>query len=116
MDEAAESRWYTAWRARDVDAILDLYAEGVEFSSPFVTALGFSSDGVLYGKPMLRAYVEAALSRAPTLSFEPVSLCVGARGHTLLYRNHTRAMVCETHELDGDGLIIRADVCYQTNP
>jgi len=113
-DAAFAQRYYEAWSARDLDAILALYAEDIEFSSPYIAALGFSHDGVIHGKAMLRAYVERALERAPQLTFTPEALLVGARGHTLIYRNHRGERAAETHELDSAGLIVRADATYQT--
>jgi len=107
-------RYYAAWNARNLDAILALYAEDIEFSSPYIAALGFSHDGVIHGKTMLRAYVERALERAPQLTFTPEALLVGARGHTLIYRNHRGERAAETHEMDSVGLVIRADATYDT--
>ncbi|GIK47607.1 MAG: nuclear transport factor 2 family protein [Hyphomonadaceae bacterium] len=107
-------RYYAAWNARDIDGILALYAEDIEFSSPYIAALGFAHDGVIHGKAMLRAYFERALDRAPALTFSPEAILVGARGHTLVYRNHRGERVAETHEVDTAGLIVRADAAYET--
>ncbi|MBY0564349.1 MAG: nuclear transport factor 2 family protein [Hyphomonadaceae bacterium] len=108
-------RYFAAWNARDLDAILALYADDIEFSSPYIAALGFSADGVIHGKAMLRAYIEKALERAPTLTLKPEGLCVGARGHTLIYTNHRGERAAETHELDFNGLVVRADATYETS-
>jgi ketosteroid isomerase-like protein len=108
-------RYYAAWNARDIEAILALYADEIEFSSPYIAALGFSADGVIHGKAMLRAYFERALDRAPALTFTPEALCVGARGHTLIYRNHRGERAAEMHELNAAGLVIRADATYETS-
>src|SRR5688572_27179470 len=94
-------RYYDAWNARNLDAILALYADDIEFSSPYIAALGFSPDGVIHGKDLLRLYFEKALERAPDLTFTPEDLLVGARGHTLVYRNHRGDRAAETHEMDG---------------
>ncbi len=112
-DEELAAAWYAAWNARDLDAIAALYADDIEFASPFVSALGFGPDGVIHGKAMFRAYVEAALPRIPDISFAPEALTIGARGHTLIYRNQTGVLVAESHEIDEDGLIIRADASYE---
>ena len=108
-------RYYAAWNARDLDAILALYAEEVEFSSPYIAALGFAPDGVIHGKGMLRDYFQKALERAPELKFAPESLCVGVRGHTLIYRNHRGERAAEVHEVNGIGLVTRADATYETS-
>lgn len=107
-------RYYEAWNKRDLDAICTLYADDIEFSSPYIAALGFSPDGVIHGKDLLRLYFEKALERAPQLTFTPEALLVGARGHTLIYRNHRGERAAETHETDGVGLVIRADATYST--
>jgi ketosteroid isomerase-like protein len=113
-DQDFARRYYDAWSARNVDAICALYADDIEFSSPYIAALGFAPDGVIVGKVMLRAYVERALERAPNLTFIPEGLFVGARGHTLLYRNHRGERMAESHEMDAAGLIVRADATYET--
>jgi ketosteroid isomerase-like protein len=113
-DNEFAERYYAAWNKRDLDAILALYAEDIEFSSPYIAALGFSPDGVIHGKDFLRLYFEKALERAPQLTFTPEALLVGARGHTLIYRNHRGERAAETHEMDAAGLVIRADATYTT--
>ncbi|HVY84673.1 MAG TPA: nuclear transport factor 2 family protein [Caulobacterales bacterium] len=114
-DAALAQRWYDAWNAHDVDAVLALYAEDIEFSSPFIAALGLTADGVIEGKALLRAYFELGLARIPDLKFTPESLCIGARGHTLIYRNHRGERVVEVHQLDERGLIVRADAAYESS-
>jgi len=112
-DQEFAKRYYSAWNARDIDGIVELYAEDIEFSSPYIAALGFAHDGVIHGRAMLRAYIERALERAPALTFTPEALLVGARGHTLVYRNHRGERVAETHEVDSSGLVLRADATYE---
>lgn len=113
-DAELAARYYKAWNAHDIDAILALYADDIEFCSPYIAALGIASDGVVRGKTRLRDYFERALARAPDLRFVPESLCVGARGHTLIYRNHRGERAAEVHQLDAGGLIVRADATYET--
>lgn len=113
MDEVRAQRWYAAWNSRDPKAIAALYAEDVEFSSPFVAALGFGLDGVIHGREAFVAYLAAAMPRMPELALEPVSVFIGARGEVLLYKIHTGALIAETHEYDEAGLILRADAAYE---
>jgi ketosteroid isomerase-like protein len=113
-DALLAKRYYEAWNAHDLDLIMALYAEDIEFCSPYAMALQLSPDGVLNGKDAVRLYFQKALERAPELRFVPESLCVGARGHTLIYRNHRGERAAEHHEIDDAGLIIRADATYET--
>jgi hypothetical protein len=115
-DDQLALQWYDAWNARDADAIVNLYAEEFEFSSPFVAALGFGAEGVITLKPMLRAYVDMVLSRVPDLSFESIAVCQGCHGHILVYRNQSGVMVAESHDYDASGRIIRASTAYEINP
>ncbi|MBL8549294.1 MAG: nuclear transport factor 2 family protein [Hyphomonadaceae bacterium] len=112
-DDVFAERWYAAWNAHDLDAIMEFYADDVEFSSPCIAALGLVESGVIVGKPMLRAYLELALARARDLRFVPESVCVGARGHTLIYRNHRGERAAEHHQLDAAGRIVRAEATYE---
>lgn len=113
-DAALAARWYDAWNARDLDAVMALYADDIEFSSPYIAALKLSDDGVVIGKAALRDYFEKALARLPEIKFIPEALYVGVRGHTLIYRNHRGERVAEHHQLNGIGAIVRAEATYET--
>ncbi|MEZ5752097.1 MAG: nuclear transport factor 2 family protein, partial [Paracoccaceae bacterium] len=71
----AETRardWCDAWNRRDLDAVLDHYAEDVTIRSPLVAQRVGTPDGVLQGKAALRAYF-AICMRNPALSFSLVA-------------------------------------------
>ncbi|ESQ90171.1 hypothetical protein ABAC460_10495 [Asticcacaulis sp. AC460] len=108
--------WYAAWNSRDAQNICELYAENVVFISPFVAKLEFSERGVLTDIQALYQYVVATLPRVPNLKFEPVANCVGAQGHTLVYRNQSSHIVAETFEYNDEGLIRLANVAFSTAP
>ena len=116
MDAQRASRWYAAWNARDVVRSAALYADDLEFASPFAAALGFSADGLIHGKAQFIAYVQSALPRVPDLRFEPYAICAGCHGHTLIYRNQSGVLVAESHEYDFKGLIAKASAAYEVNP
>jgi len=114
-DKLAET-WYAAWNSHDLAAIMALYAEGVRFTSPFVRTLGFAQDGTLTSKAELERYFTLGLSKIPNLRFTPVVNCIGAEGHTMVYRNQSDAWVTEMHEYDADGLIVRVVASYAGSP
>ncbi len=116
MDAKRAADWYAAWNARDPQKIAALYSDDIEFASPFVAALGYGEDGRLFGKAQFIAYVQTALPRIPDLLFEPIAICAGADGETLIYRNQSGVIVAETHEYDAAGLITRASAAYEINP
>ncbi len=108
--------WYDAWNARDLAAIMALYADDVRFTSPYIRTLGFSGDGTLTSKSDLERYFAAGLSRIPNLHFKPVANCVGADSHTLVYTNQSGSWVAESHEYNDRGEIVRANAAYTGSP
>lgn len=54
-------RWLAAWNARDLDAIMDCYAEDVDFVAPTVVARWKRSDGRLRGAAELRQHFQRGL-------------------------------------------------------
>ncbi len=114
--EQKAQEWYAAWNARSVRQICDLYADNVVFISPFVSKLGLSERGVLTDLKSFVAYVQMGLERVQNLRFEPVANCIGAQGHTLVYRNQSSHIVTEAHEYNDQGLIRLASASYSTAP
>jgi len=114
--EQKATEWYAAWNARDAQAICSLYADNLVFISPFVAKTGMSDRGVLTDIHAFFQYVTNTLPRVPNLRFEPVANCIGAQGHTLVYRNQSSHIVAETFEYDSDGLIRLASAAYSTAP
>jgi hypothetical protein len=106
-------RWLEAWNAHDLDAIVDLYAEEVDFASPTVAAFGGSKEGRLSGREELRAHFARGLERAPGLAFTEEALLTGSGGYALVYRREDGARVVESVELDEHGRAIRARAFYE---
>ena len=114
--EQKAAEWYAAWNSRDAQEICNLYADNLVFISPFVIKTGMSDRGVLTDIHAFFEYVSNTLPRVPNLKFEPVANCVGAQGHTLVYRNQSSHIIAETFEYDGDGLIRLANAAYSIAP
>lgn len=106
-------RWLEAWNAHDLDAILDLYAEEIDFASPTVAAFGGSKEGRLSGREELRAHFARGLERAPALAFTEEALLTGTGGYALVYRREDGARVVESVELNEKGEAIRARAFYE---
>src|SRR3954453_4541104 len=79
--------WYAAWNTHDLDAVLAHYADDVGFVSPFAAALNASPDGVVTGKPALRAYWQWALVLFPVLLYDPIIELYAVRGFSLHNRS-----------------------------
>lgn len=114
MLTAADARtfataWYAAWNAHDLEAMMSLYGEDIEHSSPFVAR--YNDDPTCEpprGKPAVRAYFQRALERNPTLRFAPLYVAAGVDSLVLVYRRMTGELAAEAFWLDRDGKIARS--------
>lgn len=106
--------WYAAWNARDLDAIMALYAEEIEHSSPFIARYNADpSCAPLKGKAAVRDYFGRALQRNPTLAFNPMHIGVGVNTVNLVYRRMSGDLAVEVFFFNGQGLIARSISHYE---
>jgi ketosteroid isomerase-like protein len=105
--------WLDAWNAHDLDRIMAHYAEGIEFTSPFVVRLLGDADGTLRGKEALRAYFGRALAAFPDLRFVPNRVYPGVDSLVAAYVSVNDLLAAEVMELDAHGRIrrVRAHYC-----
>jgi hypothetical protein len=85
--QAFARRWIAAWNARDLEAVLAMFTDGVVFTSPLALRLQPESHGVVRGKEALRQYWQTALDRAPDLRFELTGICAGVDSLLIGFRN-----------------------------
>jgi ketosteroid isomerase-like protein len=105
--------WIDAWNRRDLEAILDHYADDVEVRSPRVAERFGTPDGRLRGKERLREYFAIGLAN-PGLRFELVEVLEGPGTMTVVYRRENGVLVADCSELDSSGRITRMIACYGT--
>jgi ketosteroid isomerase-like protein len=113
-EEAAWSlarKWCDAWNRLDLDAIMEHYADDVEFNSPTIVHRWGHTDGWLRGKARLRASFEIGL-KAPNLRFELIDVLVGMRAVCIIYRRETGTLVSDLVEFDEEGRGRRVFCCY----
>lgn len=97
--DLAES-WAAAFNARDLNAIMDHYAEDVEVTSPVLVRMTGDPSGTLRGKAALRDYFERGLALVPGLHFEIRDVLRGVDGMTIYYQNQAGLRVVEVMQLD----------------
>ena len=105
---AFADRWYAAWNAHDLDAIMACYEPAIEHSSPFIKRYNNSDDRWLKGIDAVRDYFARALQRNPTLQFHPLHTTVGLESVILVYRRMTGDLAAELFVLSDRGLILRS--------
>jgi ketosteroid isomerase-like protein len=103
--------WCDAFNRKDLSAILDFYADDVSVLSPLVERAFPGSDGLLVSKQSLKDYFNIGLKN-PALHFQLIDVLLGHNAYTVLYRNHTGALVADCAELDDEGKIARMVATY----
>jgi hypothetical protein len=109
--QAFAREWAAAWNARDLDAVLALFADDVLFTSPLVRRLDPNSDGIVRGKMALRAYWTAGLAKAPDLHFTVRWVMQGIDLLVIGFRNEQGVDRCEVLRFR-EGLIAEGHGTY----
>jgi ketosteroid isomerase-like protein len=107
--------WIDAWNRRDVEAVLEHFANDVEFVSP--TAASVVGNPLVTGKDALRAYWVSALERIGNLKFtlDRAPYDVDRREVSIVYSREidgARDRACELLTFDAAGLVIRGEVMH----
>jgi ketosteroid isomerase-like protein len=64
-------RWFAAFNAHDLEALLSLYADDAQHYSPKLKLRQPETAGLIKGKDALRAWWRESFDRLPTLRYEP---------------------------------------------
>ena len=110
------SAWAEAWNKRDLDAVLDNFAEDCLFFSPKSQAFGLEPP--IRGKEALRAYwVKALAAHRSDLKFEVEMALLDekSRAITIIYESHhghDRVRAVEIMHFDSSGLVSRSEALY----
>lgn len=73
-NKAVALRWFAAFNAHDLEALLSLYADEAEHYSPKLKVRQPETNGLITGKAALRAWWRDAFDRLPSLHYEVVKL------------------------------------------
>ncbi|GII33873.1 nuclear transport factor 2 family protein [Planotetraspora mira] len=111
---AAARRWVEAWNRRDLDAILEHYADDVEFHASTVVARWGRPDGTLRGKDELREHFSRGLALVPDLRFALEDILLSPDGYAVIYRRENGNRVIDAVELDAGGHAARVHAYYAT--
>ena len=104
--------WVAAWNARDLEAIISHYDEGVELISPVAQQLLGIPDGKVSGKDSLREYFRRGLEAYPELHFDLKDVLVGLNSLVLYYTNQKGTRTGEFMDLGAGGKVTRVVAHY----
>ncbi len=103
--------WAAAWNARDIDAVLEHFADDVVFTSPVAQTVVPSSGGIIRGKAQLRDYWVAAIAKVPDLLFTIEGVYAGVSVLVINYRNQRGVLVNEVLSFR-DGVVVEGHGTY----
>ncbi|HEY3671630.1 MAG TPA: nuclear transport factor 2 family protein [Acidimicrobiia bacterium] len=108
-DEAQRwaEQWISAWNRHDVEAVLDHFADDIEFISPVAATVTGDPTGVVRGKEALRAYWTTALASRGDLHFELGDVHLGVDAIAIRYRNQADRSCIEVAVFGADGKVAR---------
>lgn len=111
LEESAR-RWIEAWNTRDMDAIMDHYADDVVLYSPSVIERWSVAEGRLAGKAAVEQHFTKGLDEVPDTRLEFLSLLYGIEGVTIVYRRETGSYAADVVLFDDAGKVKEVRAFY----
>lgn len=111
-DEFAE-QWIDSWNSHDIDRIMVLYADNVDFYSPMIIQLGVNDEGRIQGKTLLSPYFGTGLNAYPELKFTLHHVFCGIDSLVIQYESVSGKLAAEIMQLDAELKISHVQCHYQ---
>jgi len=105
VDKNFTQQWLDAWNSHDLDRIIEHYDEHVDFLSPIIQQMGFSTEGRIYNKSDLKEYLFKALQKYPDLHFELLYELNGVHSVVLFYKSVNDSFSAEDMEFGSEGKV-----------
>jgi ketosteroid isomerase-like protein len=112
-------KWVNAWNNHDLKAVLSMYSDDIEFSSPKIKVVYPERKlSRVTNKRELEEYWTAALKKYPNLHFTPVQIII-SQGNVCVFEYYAtlddknkRTSLIEKFEFQDDGLINKSSGFY----
>jgi hypothetical protein len=99
------SEWINAWNSHDVNRILSLYAQEIEYHSVFIEQLMLDKEGKIDNRSDLKIYFSLALSKYPNLYFQFFDVLTGVDSVIIFYRSVNQKIAAEYMQFNQKGKI-----------
>jgi ketosteroid isomerase-like protein len=110
--KALAADWIDSWNKRDINRIMNHYADNVEFHSPTVTKRWNIADGKLTGKEKLKQHFLKGFEEAPNLHFEFIDLVPEKDSLIITYKRENGQLVSDYIALDEHGKAVLVKAYY----
>ncbi len=108
-------KWFDAFNEHDLEKLLSLYDDNAQHYSPKLKIRQPETNGMVSGKPALRAWWQDAFDRLPTLNYRYTTLTANDERVFIEYIRHVEhepdMLVAEVLEIKND-LIIASRVYH----
>ncbi len=101
---AIATKWFEAFNEHDLEKLLSLYHDEAQHYSPKLKIRQPETNGMVSGKPALRAWWQDAFDRLPTLNYIPASLTAN---NDRVFMEYTRKVAGEPDMLVAEALEIK---------
>jgi ketosteroid isomerase-like protein len=88
LNERIAHAWFAAFNAHDLEGLLALYDDDAEHYSPKLKVRHPETEGLVKGKPALRAWWQDAFTRLPSLRYEVLQLTANEDRVFMEYMRH----------------------------
>lgn len=103
-NEIIAAKWFDAFNAHDLEALLELYDDEAEHYSPKLKIRQPETNGMVKGKAALRAWWQDAFERLPELHYMPTSITANSER---VFMEYIRSVPGETDILVAEVLEIK---------
>lgn len=104
--------WIEAWNQRQINTILEFYADNLRYTSPKIIQFMGIASGTLLGKASFKEFVKAVLDKMPELKFELIDLAEGVESTVIYYRSSGNKQVIEVINFNKEGKIHKVHAHY----
>jgi len=106
------SAWIAAWNRHDLEAVMAMIAEDVEFISPYLPMMTDSPEDRLQGKSALRGWFSQALEN-PDFAIDPPIFVFASPDSVVLVEKIGEPIAANVFFFDDEGLVKRSIVHEQ---
>jgi ketosteroid isomerase-like protein len=104
--------WLAAWNSKDLNKIIEFYADEVTMISPTVTELTGYQEGITVQKSDIKELYSKLFVQIPELHYSLVAVAVGIDTLTIHYTSCQCDMVADVLKFDGGWKVFKSCTYY----